>query len=95
MLDGRNRFVQVTGTLQVTLAIGNEAPRELNFTPAQLRDAYRSDIVGTCYLAVFEQMGDLPAKGTMIRVRFTDALSDTTFECAATLDDAGRVVEAH
>ena len=94
-LDGRDRFVQVTGTLHVTLMIGNQAPRELTFTPAQLRDAYRSDIVGTCYLATFDGMNDLPGKGSQIRIRFNDGLSETPFECAATLDDAGRVVASH
>lgn len=88
--DGRDRFVQIVGTLSVEAVVmgraadGKEPPRVLAsqmLTPAQVRDAYRSGFTGTHYSV---ELPFSPAmaerKGTLLlRVRFADALSGREF----------------
>jgi hypothetical protein len=88
--DGRDRFVQIVGTLSVEVvamgqvAEGKEPPRVLAsqvLTPAQVRDAYRSGFTGTHYSVELPFSPPITErKGTLLlRVRFTDALSGREF----------------
>ncbi len=88
--DGRDRFVQIVGSLSVeAVALGsagdsNQPPRVLAsqvLTAGQVRDAYRSGITGTHYSTELPLTPALAQRtGTlMLRVRFADALSGREF----------------
>lgn len=87
--DGRDRFVQVVGTLSVEAvslgraADGKESRRVLAsqvLKPAQLRDAYRSGFTGTHYSVELPLSPPLAERTeTLLRVRFADALSGREF----------------
>ncbi|HYE63307.1 MAG TPA: hypothetical protein VD997_15050 [Phycisphaerales bacterium] len=83
--DGRGRFTQAVGTTKVDAYVtprdGGE-PRRIaggEFTPTQLRNAYRSDVTGTYYLfrlpleTPIERAGGNP--GVLVRLEFTDAVT--------------------
>jgi hypothetical protein len=85
-LDGRRRFTQAVGTLRVSCELlpppGHDSPpRTANrtLTPAQVREAYRSGLVGTHYTV--ELPLAIPAeerRGTLVlRAELHDALTGT------------------
>jgi hypothetical protein len=84
--DGRGRFTQAVGSATVDAfltptAAGGEPTRlaKATFTPAQLRDAYRSDLTGTYYLlrlpleTAIERAGGNPS--VLVNLEFADALT--------------------
>lgn len=71
-LDGRNRFVQVVGRLRITAAQG-PAPAarplaDITLQPVELREAFRSGILGTRYAVEVPLPADALASATAIRV---------------------------
>jgi len=87
--DGRGRFVQVAGTIKVEALVaaaeigaGSE-PRlvgSVSLNPAQVRDAYRSGLLGTHYTVEFpmqEAVARGPAEGPtlILRAEFMDGLT--------------------
>lgn len=87
-VDGRGRFVQLTGTVQITafrLPMESEptAIGHLTATPLQVRDAYRSTLVGTHY--TFEvpltvelppsTNGSAPGDTVFVKAQFTDGVT--------------------
>jgi hypothetical protein len=90
--DGRQRFVQIVGTLTVDAIIagptGDAAPVVVHATlgPAEVRDAYRTSITGYYYLVeVPVEAGAVPAGGTVtIRARFVDALTGQSHDAQTT-----------
>lgn len=72
-LDGRNRFVQVVGRLRVTATqVTPEATRplaDLTLQPLELREAFRSGILGTCYAVEVPLPVDVLATKSKIRVQ--------------------------
>lgn len=94
--DGRQRFVQVAGTLRVEAYLlppigAGSAPLPLGsatLTPTELREAYRSSFMGTYYSILIPlQRPNQPAKGKLlVRASFTDAVSGKTFEAERTID---------
>lgn len=94
--DGRDRFVQIVGTLSVEAvwlpglrSVGDEAAAKtearpnatvlgrVTLTPGQLRDAYRSDVLGTYYVVELPLSEGAPlSQGSLImRAEFADALT--------------------
>lgn len=84
--DGRGRFTQAVGTTRVDAFLspgpsGGEPTRiaQGTVTPAQLRDAYRSDVTGTYYLIrlplerPIERAGGNPS--VLVRLEFVDAVT--------------------
>ncbi len=107
--DGRQRFVQVAGTLTVeavllppvAVAEAGIGPRVLGrvtLTPADLREAYRSSLMGTHYsVAVPIEPANGAIEGTLLmRASFQDGLSGARYEAeqsrALTPAPAGTVV---
>jgi hypothetical protein len=90
--DGRQRFVQIVGTLTVDAVIagptGDAAPLTVTATlgPADVREAYRTTMTGYYYLVEIPvDAGAVPGEGTVtIRARFVDALSGLTHEAEVT-----------
>lgn len=71
-LDGRNRFVQVVGRLRITAAQG-AAPAarplaDITLRPVELREAFRSGILGTRYAVEVPLPADALANSSAIRV---------------------------
>lgn len=90
--DGRQRFVQIVGTLTVDAVLagptGDAAPVTVTatLTPPQVRDAYRDSITGSFYsVEVPVDAAAVPSEGTItIRARFVDALSGLTHDAETT-----------
>lgn len=93
--DGRDRVVQIVGTLDVEaawLAGGagkGEAPRTIaraRLEPAQLREAYRSGLMGSGYtLELPLETPIAERKGTLvIRAEFADALTGKVWKAERT-----------
>lgn len=67
-LDGRGRFVQVLGSLNVRLTRGGAPIAARTLTPDELRDAYRSNMLGTHYevlIDVPDASGAVTASATL------------------------------
>ncbi|MDX2131770.1 MAG: hypothetical protein SFY69_06945 [Planctomycetota bacterium] len=88
-LDGRNRFVQIAGVARVevlALPAGIETgsagePRRIaveSLSPAQLRDAYRTGLLGARY-EVELPAPDAPGRVLVLRVEIADALTNRTY----------------
>ena len=81
-LDGRERFTQAVGTLEVTATLkGAVTPfASARLGPAALRDAYRSGVMGTVYELT------LPLEPRIVRVagKPTTIVIDATFSDAIT-----------
>ena len=86
--DGRQRFVQIVGTLTVDAIIagptGDPSPLTVTVTlkPAEVRDAYRDSVTGSFYsVSVPIEADAIPTEGTVtIRARFVDALTGLTHD---------------
>ncbi|MCX5690516.1 MAG: hypothetical protein NTV94_12170 [Planctomycetota bacterium] len=85
-LDGRTRFTQAVGTLEVSVSLKDAAAAlaATRLDAAALREAYRSGVTGTHYEitmplspAVARRAGEKTA--CMIRAAFTDAATGKTF----------------
>jgi hypothetical protein len=86
--DGRGRFTQIVGQVLVDVtavpspeaSIDSGAPMaRRECSPAELRNAYRDTILGTCYEV--DLVGAAPSSGEpslLVRVRFTDAVTGAT-----------------
>ena len=48
-LDGRSRFTQAVGQLRVTASTQDRQLADITLSPTQLREAYRSSVLGTRY----------------------------------------------
>jgi hypothetical protein len=90
-VDGRGRFVQVTGWLEVAItALPATGPAvaigSIRLGPAEVRDAYRSGFMGTHYTV--EVPVDLAAAGTSpnfaVSATFTEGRSRTAMTVAGT-----------
>lgn len=90
-VDGRGRFVQVTGWIEVAItalpASGPAIPiGSVRLGPAEVRDAYRSGFMGTHYTV--EVPVDLAAAGTSpnfaVSATFTEGRSRATLTAAGT-----------
>jgi len=90
-VDGRGRFVQVTGWLEVAIAAlpasGPAVPiGSVRLGPAEVRDAYRSGFMGTHYTV--EVPVDLAAAGESpnfaVSATFTEGRSRTAMTAAGT-----------
>lgn len=87
--DGRGRFLQVTGTATVTLVMVKEgceaqAAACRTFSPEEVRDAWRSGLMGAHY--TFEiPVQDRAAceAGGIVRLGFVDALTGEVYEAHA------------
>ena len=86
--DGRGRFTQLVGTLTISAAVvpadaDASTVGRASFTPAQVRDAYRSALTGTHY--VFEVPIKLPAGTTappdraMVNAEYIDGVTGEKF----------------
>lgn len=90
--DGRGRFVQIVGTMKVAALVlpaslesagGGAsdqvlATAERTYSPAELREAYRSGVAGTHYLAEIpleKPISDRGAVKVLIRAEFLDAIT--------------------
>jgi hypothetical protein len=67
-LDGRERFVQMAATMTVSVGKGVLPP--LRFTPLQVREMYRSGVMGTYYLVTVP--GSRWAAGDVVTVEVED-----------------------
>ena len=90
-VDGRGRFVQVTGWLEVAItALPTSGPAipigEIRLGPAEVRDAYRSGFMGTHYTV--EVPVDLAAAGASpnfaVAATFTEGRSRIAMSAAGT-----------
>ncbi|MEM9663135.1 MAG: hypothetical protein AAF937_12600 [Planctomycetota bacterium] len=86
--DGRGRFVQVVGTLEVRAVTSEDDPRvlaEAVLSPTEVRDAFASGIAGTGYRVMrpFDAASDSP-------ITLTVSLHD---HVTGTAHEAARVVE--
>jgi hypothetical protein len=91
--DGRQRFLQIAGTLTVDAIVagppgsgGEPVTVSVSLGPAELREAYRTALTGYYYLAELPiDSALLPAEGTVtIRARFVDAIGGQTHDAEAT-----------
>jgi hypothetical protein len=91
--DGRDRFIQIVGTLTVDAIIagatGDAAPLIVSTTlgPADVRDAYRAAVLtGYYYLVELPvEASAIPPEGTVtLRARFADALTGEAHDAEAT-----------
>lgn len=91
--DGRERFMQVAGTLRVALHQEGAQPADAplasaQLTPLQLRDAYRSGFMGTHYLVTIpmsEAIRASYAKGLVVSAQLTQVTSDDVLQTSRTL----------
>jgi len=92
--DGLGRFLQITGTLEISGAVlipGAEpqllAPRTVG--PKELRESYRSGFLGTHYTielpCEWTRRGVAPATGVAVSTLFTDAWTGKGFASTATV----------
>lgn len=97
-LDGRARFLQVVGTLEVEVLLATPDPSSTptvvgsaRLTPLELREAYRSSVAGTHYRV------DIAASDAFVRASgYRGGLARYDLQIVARLDDAatGRRHEA-
>ena len=90
--DGLGRFLQVVGTVRVsvaTLVPGREPLPVAGLTvgPLELRDSYRAGFLGAHYTLELPLRwdGSDPARAVAVSTEFTDALSGRKFASAATI----------
>lgn len=89
--DGQRRFLQVVGTLVCDAShVADDAAAasltRVELPPAQLRQAYRSTLVGTHY-SIEAPLAASPRPGTiLLRVELVDALSGQVHRAQRTLD---------
>ena len=86
-MDGRGRFTQAVGStvievFEIASKVEGAQPRRIaqaTLTPAELRDAYRSNVTGTYYSATLPLEGPVERSkvtpALLIRLEFTDALT--------------------
>ncbi len=89
-LDGRRRFMQGVGTLTIEVwsgsaasGTGGEPLSRITLTPLQLREAYRSSLMGTHYAVELLLPGPMArGAGTLdahvLRATYTDAITGET-----------------
>jgi len=93
--DGRGRFTQMTGTLtlsfvRVTAGEDAETVLERAFSPAEVREAYRSSFMGTHYtfeLPIAQPIG-LSDASWLIVATFDDAVTGETLRAEQALKPA-------
>ncbi len=90
--DSRERFVQLTGWVDLTIVRFTENPSEAvvvasaTFEPGAVRDALRSGLFGTHYaftVTLPAQSTDDALRTVVARVRYRDGLADRALESAA------------
>ncbi len=90
--DGLSRFVQITGTLRLTVAAlvaGAETVETTTLVtgPKALRDAYRSGFLGTHYTVecTVPWRGDAPPRALSVAGEFTDGLTGRAYPIVGTV----------
>jgi hypothetical protein len=90
--DGRGRFLQVAGSLKVSVAavVAGETPQpagSITLGPKALRDAYRSGFMGTHYTVELpvSWKGATPPTGLSVSAEFTDGATGRAFPAVATM----------
>lgn len=90
--DGLSRFIQITGTLRLTVAAlvaGADAVETKTVTvgPKALRDAYRSGFLGTHYTVecTVPWKGDAPPRALSLAGEFTDGLTGRIYPIVGTV----------
>lgn len=90
--DGLSRFVQITGTLRLTVAALVSGAETVETTtvvtgPKALRDAYRSGFLGTHYTVecAVPWKGDAPPRALSVAGEFTDGLTGRTYPIVGTV----------
>ena len=90
--DGLSRFIQITGTLRLTVAAlvaGAETVETTTVTvgPKALRDAYRSGFLGTHYTVdcTVPWKGDAPPRALSVAGEFTDGLTGRAYPIVGTV----------
>jgi hypothetical protein len=89
--DGRGRFVQMAGSLTVSVTV---VPPEgdpvgvarVELSPAELRDAYRSSFMGTHYRITVPLPADLPVGPAAVSVHYEDGRTGRTFDALREID---------
>jgi len=90
--DGLSRFIQITGTLRLTVAAlvaGADTVETTTVTvgPKALRDAYRSGLLGTHYTVerAVPWKGDAPPRALSVAGEFTDGLTGRVYPIVGTV----------
>jgi len=90
--DGLSRFIQITGTLRLTVAAlvsGAETVETTTVTigPKALRDAYRSGFLGTHYTVecTVPWKGAAPPRALSVAGEFTDGLTGRAYPIVGTV----------
>lgn len=90
--DGLGRFLQVAGTLKVSVAaiVAGEPPQPAatrTLGPRAMRDAYRSGFMGTHYTVEMpvSWSGPKEASALSVSVEFTDGATGRSFPAVATM----------
>jgi len=90
--DGRGRFLQVAGSLKVSVAavVAGETPQpagSITLGPKAMRDAYRSGFMGTHYTVELpvSWKGTTPPTGLSVSAEFTDGATGRAFPAVATM----------
>jgi hypothetical protein len=90
--DGLSRFIQITGTLRLTVAALVAGAETVETTtvavgPKALRDAYRSGFLGTHYTVecTVPWKGDAPPRALSVAGEFTDGLTGRAYPIVGTV----------
>lgn len=86
--DGRGRFVQMVGTLELRAVSSGAEPEllaERILSPTEVRDAYASGLAGTGYRVIFEQAKEATGPITLTAT-LHDHITGATHEATRVID---------
>lgn len=84
--DGRGRFLQIVGrarvsVFQLTADGKSQTLGQCDYSPAEVRDAWRSGLMGTHYTLKVPLSPDWKCEGTVtVKLEFTDGLTGNKFD---------------
>lgn len=92
--DGRDRAIQITGTLRVVVSANGAVVAERTLNPLELRDAFRSGLSGGGYTVEVPLPTDHTASA-VVEAEFTDGFGRGVYKAQREVTELDRPVAAH